>query len=63
MGTDSGNWYKVFYYANGQQQYAVVRAATPNAAVTAAIADVAAVTATNITEVQSIDPQPVTINT
>jgi len=63
MGTDSGNWYKVWYTANGQQQNCVVRAATPNAAVTAAIADVAGVTATNIIEVNSIDPQPVTINT
>lgn len=63
MGSDSGNWYKVYYQANGQLQNCVVRAATPNAAVTAAIADVSAVTATNIVEVQSIDPQPVTINT
>lgn len=65
MGTDTGNWYKVIWAVNGQTFNAVVRAATPNAAVTAAIADVSANAPTNanIIEVQSIDPQPVTINT
>lgn len=63
MGTDSGNWYRVFYIQNQQTLNVVVRAATPQAAVTAAIADVTGISQTNIVEVQSIDPQPVTINT
>lgn len=63
MATDSGNWYRVVYLANGQYQYAIVRAATPQAAVTTGIADGAVgLSATNVIEVQSVDPQPVTIN-
>ncbi|MGC2325461.1 MAG: hypothetical protein WA604_02020 [Candidatus Sulfotelmatobacter sp.] len=62
MATDSGNWYKIIYTANNQTLSAVVRAATPNAAVTAGVADVTGLLAANVIEVQSIDPQPVTIN-
>ena len=62
MGTDAGNWYKVIYNLNNQVQSAIVRAATPGAAVTAAVADVVGLLAANVIQVQSVDPQPVTIN-